>query len=166
MNLSKLSTVFSATTTAGTLIVAGHATAAVNGVYTTSDSGTTYSNGTHTFKTSSSKWGIYNGNTLIVEESAVTARPQGGAWVGCFVMEATALAVTSPIVVISLVMTGGSEGGCVAFNGDGITQLYSLAPETVAVNDTKQIFTTGSIYVAGVPGTSAQLSYDTLPTTA
>ena len=165
MNLSKLATVFSETATADTLLVAGYATTAgVNGIYTRDSSTDTYSNGTYTIKTASLKWGIYSGSTLIVEESDATARPQGGTWAACNVLEAAALSIASntTAVVLSLVMTGGADGGFVAFNGDGITHLYSLAPETVAVNDTRQVFTSGSIYVAGAPGTSAQLSYDTV----
>ena len=162
MNLGKYARTFSATSTTTALVVTGHATAAGNGVYITGDSGTTYTNGTYTVKAVSGIWGIYDGSTLVCAESAATARPQGGSWADCSVLEANPVTLSSTAVVLSLVMTGGADGGLVSFIGDGIEQKYSLQPETVAVCDTKQVFQAGTLYLAGTPGTSAQLSYDTI----
>lgn len=166
MNLTKLAKIFSATATADNLLVVGHATAAVNGVYTTSDSGTTYSNGTHTFKTASSKWGIYNGSTLVSEEATATSRPQGGVWSDCDVLEAVSLTVASGTVVValSLMMSGGVAGGALAQYADGIWQVYSAgANETICV-DARQVFTAGDIYFGGSDGAAMRLSYDVVTT--
>lgn len=166
MNLSKLSKVFSGSSTADAILVVGHATAAVNGVYTTADNGTTYTNGTYTIKTASSVWGIYNGSTKVTEEAAATSRPQGGVWADCNVLEAVSLTVASGTVVValSLMMSGGVAGGAMAQYADGIAQVYSAgASETICV-DARQVFTAGGIYFGGSDGVAMRLSYDVVTT--
>lgn len=162
MNLAKFKQTFSATTTADALLVVGHDIAAVNGLYTTSDNGTTYTKGAYTITVVDSLWQILQNGTSVASESAATARPQGGTWDDCSVMEASPLTVasSSKAITLSLFLSGGASGGALAQYEDGIMHPYTLEANEVGCIDAKQVFVgPATVYFGGTPGTSIQLSY-------
>ncbi len=169
MVLNNISHTFTATETSGALVVFGHATAAANGVYLKhSDSDSYYNvlNTNYTVAKVSNLWTLSNAGVLATEASSTT-RPQAGVWDNCQVLSAVSRSQTSDVlVVLSIVMSGGTDGGLAAFAWKGMVQPYSLGPETVAVCDTKQVYgpvADSVAAIAGSPGVSVVLSADIIP---
>lgn len=164
MNLASTQHNFTATNVADYLLVVGHETAAVNGLYVKDASTDTYVKGVTHYSikkdATSSKWGIYYNDNSLCEAMVATTRPQG-VWEDCAVLETQCTTANNVTIVgLSTFFCGGPSGGVFAQFSNGILFPYTMEEHQTGCIEAKQVFVT-DVYFGGTPGTSFMFSYAT-----